>query len=457
MKILWLCNFMLPLVAEHLGLEATNKEGWLSGLADVVLARQQENEITLAVAFPIPESFLKDRNDICKGELPAGNGTLKFYGFYENTACAHQYDEGLEGRLGSITKDFEPDVVHCFGTEYPHTLAMCRSFPDKSRILIGIQGLCTVCAEAYFANLPKKTVYDVTLRDFLRKDSLIRQQQKFAARGRMEVEAVRLAGNVTGRTAWDKYYTEKWNRSAVYYEMNETLRPDFYEGIWEVEKCIPHSIFVSQGDYPLKGLHYILCALPAIREKYPDVKVYVAGSNPVNNRTWKDRLKLSAYGKYLKQLIRRYGLEKNIEFLGRLQAGQMKEQYLKSHLYVCCSSLENSPNSLGEAMILGVPCISANVGGVPSVFTGQRDGILYEGYSTQGKDINNMRNFIVEQEGELGNVVKSLENSVLEMWNDEEKMKEYCENARKHALKTHDKEENYRRMTEIYASIVLSD
>ena len=43
MKVLWLCNFMLPMVAEKLGREATNKEGWISGLASVLLARQQEN------------------------------------------------------------------------------------------------------------------------------------------------------------------------------------------------------------------------------------------------------------------------------------------------------------------------------------------------------------------------------------------------------------------------------
>lgn len=34
MRILWLCNIMLPAVAKQLGVEASNKEGWLSGLAE---------------------------------------------------------------------------------------------------------------------------------------------------------------------------------------------------------------------------------------------------------------------------------------------------------------------------------------------------------------------------------------------------------------------------------------
>ncbi len=440
MRVLWLCNFMLPVVAEHLGKEATNKEGWLSGLAAQVLERAGENDITLAAAFPVGEDLLENKEDIFEKTISAYEGTLCCYGFYENTDRPEQYDEALETRLKKITdrfqpdvvhcfgteyphtlamcrsfprKDrllvgiqglvrtrlkkitdrFQPDVVHCFGTEYPHTLAMCRSFPRKDRLLVGIQGLVSVYANAYFASLPKETVHSVTLRDFLKKDSLVRQQQKFEyfaslpketvhsvtlrdflkkdslvrqqqkfeKRGRMETEAVRLAGNVTGRTEWDRFYTEKWNPKAVYHMMNETLRPAFYTDIWQEERCVPHSIFLSQGDYPIKGLHYVLeapkavyhmmnetlrpafytdiwqeerCvphsiflsqgdypikglhyvleALPAILEKYPDATVSVAGNSLVRYETFKDKLKISAYGVYLRKMIADRHLEGKI-------------------------------------------------------------------------------------------------------------------------------------------------
>ena len=45
MKVLWLCNIMLPVIAEYFHLEASNKEGWLSGLAAEVLKRKKENGI----------------------------------------------------------------------------------------------------------------------------------------------------------------------------------------------------------------------------------------------------------------------------------------------------------------------------------------------------------------------------------------------------------------------------
>lgn len=46
----------------------------------------------------------------------------------------------------------------------------------------------------------------------------------------MEREAIGLAGNITGRTAWDREVTTGWNPGAQYYPMNETLRASFYEG-----------------------------------------------------------------------------------------------------------------------------------------------------------------------------------------------------------------------------------
>lgn len=435
MRILWLCNIMLPMIAETLGVGASNKEGWLSGLASAVLERQSDNGIELAIAFPAPqhldsaERHIYDGNVIYKGTARTSKGAIDWYAFDEDTANPHIYDDSLELQMDYIIKDYQPELVHCFGTEYPHTLAMCRSFPDKGRLLVGIQGLCRVYADVYFAELPQRVVRSVTLRDFLKRDSLRVQKNKFERRGEMEYEAVRLAGNVTGRTEWDKRYTSEWNNNTCYYKMNETLRPSFYTGGWSIDGCERHSIFLSQGDYPIKGLHHMLEALPAILEKFPDVRVYVAGNRITGDGGLKARLKISAYGKYLRSLIGRYGLNEHVCFLGKLDEEQMKQRYLKSNLFVCCSAIENSPNSLGEAMLLGVPCVSADVGGISSIFDGDRDGILY------------------------GNTC-DLADSVIRMFSDEDKMKEYSGNAAEHARKTHDREINYKRLIEIYTQIL---
>lgn len=436
MRILWVCNICLPVIARHLGLEASNKEGWLSGLVDSILSRQQENGIELAVAFPVEQK----KDGYRELFFTENGGKLSCYGFYEDVANAESYHQELEEKLDFICKDFKPDVIHCFGTEYGHALAVTKICERRERVLIGIQGLCSACADAYMASLPEKVQKTVTFRDVVKKDTLLKQQEKFAIRGQREIETIKGAGNITGRTAWDRRIVTEWNPGAEYHSMNETLRACFYEGQWDASKCEKGRIFLSQGDYPLKGLHYMLLALSGIREHFPEVKVCVAGSSLIEDRTIKDRIKRSAYGRYLKKIIRKNHLEEHVVFLGRLNAEQMKEQYLKAELFVCCSSLENSPNSLGEAMILGVPCVSADVGGVPSVFKDGVDGLMYRGFCKDG-------------EPSLEEIALNLQNAVYKMMSDPESAVLYGKNARNHALETHNREKNYSRLLEIYAEI----
>lgn len=481
MKVLWVCNIMLPIIAQHHGAECSNKEGWLSGLCDALLERHGENGIELHVAYPVNDeredgsSFQKiEVSELTKGAV------LYAHGFYEDIAHAEKYDSALEQRLGKIMELVEPDVIHCFGTEFAHSLAVAKCCKHPERLLVGIQGLCKVIAEAYMADLPEEIQRSRTFRDWLKQDSIRQQQEKFAIRGEREVEIVRLAGNITGRTHFDRHYTELWNPAAKYFSMNETLRGCFYEGQWKLESCEPHTIFLSQGDYPLKGLHYLIMAVGELRENYPDIRIKVAGNSIVNYSTIKDKIKISAYGAYLRSLMKKYELQDRVHFLGRLTAEEMKAQYLSSGLFVCCSSNENSPNSLGEAMLLGVPCVAADVGGISTIFTHGKDGILYSGYCTEtitsGKNskensyllqkaksnkcyLNKSTSDAAEKpakdstEIQLKRNVYNLQQAIVQMWENPVEMQEYCKNARNHARKNHDKEANYQKMTEIYAKI----
>ena len=435
MRVLWLCNIMLPVIAMHLGKEVNNKEGWLSGTYDRMkkanFRTPTGERLELGICFPV--ATLED-------ELRLSLPNLEVYGFYEDTVHPEQYDSGLEMRLKKIVDKFNPDLIHCFGTEYPHTLAMTRAFPYPDRILIGIQGLCYKYAKVYMANLPEKVQKSKTFRDILKKDSLLKQEQKFIQRGEYEKEALKNVSHVTGRTGWDyasvaevkEVSKESGSENVIrYHFMNETLRNNFYEGSWDKDKCEPYSIFISQGDYPIKGLHFMLQAMPEILKKFPQTTVWVSGNNVIKNGTLKEKIKISAYGKYLKKLMKQNKLQGKIHFLGKLNAEEMKQRYLKSHLFVCPSAIENSPNSLGEAMILGVPCIASLTGGISSVFEDKEDGLLFE----------------------MGNHEK-LAECVIEMFENPQKTEEYSKRAKQHAGKTHNPDENYKRLIEIYQEIV---
>ncbi len=434
MRVLWVCNIMLPVVAEHLGLEASNKEGWLTGLSTAILRHQKENETELGVCFPAEESLAGFEQIL---QAPGTDGRIHAFGFYEDIHRAEVYEERTERRLKEIMEKFRPDMIHCFGTEYPHTLAAVKAFDRKERTLIGIQGLCSIYAGHFRADLPDNVWRRSTFRDMVKQDDLRRQQEKYVQRGVYEIEAVQRAGHITGRTGWDKKYTGEWNPQAKYHFLNETLRSNFYEGIWRGDLCEKNSIFLSQGDYPIKGLHYVLRAMPEILEDYPAAEIYVAGNSIIKSAAekgldgLKGRLKLESYGKYILQLMKETGTLRRVHFIGRLDEEQMKKQYLKSHVFVCPSSIENSPNSVGEAMLLGVPTVCADVGGVADIFTDKADGLLYPAGD-----------------------VKALAEAVKTMFAGGEQVEDYCRAERAHARWTHDAQKNYERLMEIYTEIV---
>ncbi len=442
MRVLWVCNIMLPCIAEKLGQEINNKEGWITGLMEAVLTFNREfpdREVQLGIAFPIAKG-----QEFLQGTLPIHEDyDIPFYGFRENVLTAEQYDIAIEEDMKRIFEQFSPDMIHCFGTEYPHTLAAVKTFDRPERTLIGIQGLCRVYADCYMANLPKHIQKSVTFRDFVKKDTLIKQQEKFVDRGQHEMLAIKGAGHITGRTHWDRHWTGKWNPDAAYHKMNETLRKEFYTGEWNRENCIPYRIFLSQGDYPIKGLHYMLLALPSILKQYPDTKVCVAGNCLLRGKGLVAKLKISAYGAYLQKLMEQYSLQDKIEFLGRLNAKEMKEAYLKSHLFVCPSSIENSPNSLGEAMVLGVPIVTADVGGIRTMMA-EDEGTIYEGYRAELSTVGN----------QLERISSRLADAVCSAFKHEEATLEKAKKAKTHACKTHNGEVNNRRLIEIYEDCI---
>ena len=452
-KVLWICNIMLPAIARELGMPYSNREGWLSGIYEKTLQGEVPFEIT--VCFPMRKEDLAKipvtsilNCDAAETEEKAGAGRsgknrknagfLKIkgsrtpcYAFEEDLSKPGNYDTGLEARIQGILKDAKPDMIHIFGTEFPHCLAAVRAFHNPQKTLIGIQGLCGEIAKTYRAGLPENVFKQTSFRDVVRQDSMRQQQNKFYQRAENERQALLLTDHITGRTEFDRAETAKINPRANYYLMNETMRQEFYEGEWKAEQTECHSIFLGQGDYPLKGMHFLLEAMGRLKENYPDLKLYVAGNSIISYETARDKCKLSAYGKYLLVLIRLYELQDQVIVLGRLSAEEMKTQFLRSSVFVCPSVMENSPNTIGEAMLLGVPVVASRTGGIPSMVEDGVTGLLFHNGDAE-----------------------DLADSIDRIWSDQTLVKELSAHERIRASYIHDGSKNYERLLEIYREIL---
>lgn len=371
MKVLWLCNVIIPQVCSCLGIEQGNSGGWMTQLAEML---DHTDEIELGICAPL-------RQERHLTEISWGHNSL-FWGFQNMEWNPCKYDESLEGVFDSIIKKFQPDIVHIFGTEFPHTLAMVRAFGNPNKTVIHIQGLVSVIAKHYEAYLPDRVVRRKTFRDVVRQDGIVEQKRKFEERGKFEVEALKSVNHVMGRTDWDRACCKLINPDVTYHYVQEMMREEFYDGKWRYENCEPYSVFMSQGNYPIKGLHLALESIMLLKEKYPNVKLYVAGTNTVECVGCQQKLRRTYYSKYLNQLIKKWKLEENIIFLGQLSAEQMKERFLLSNVFISPSSIENSPNSIGEAMLLGTPIVASDVGGVSSLIEHKKNGFLYQADAT---------------------------------------------------------------------------
>ena len=416
MKVLMLCNGLMEQLKEKHGISHGKPESWINGVYNMM---QKTPDLEVMYLFPSQQ------------KLAFSEGNVEFRA-YPQADIDRLESEQIE-LFAEYVRSFMPDVVHVFGTEYVHTYAMikaCENLGCQRRILVHIQGLVSVYASHYCANIPLQVLRRKTFRDLLRGGGIDEGQRSFQRRGRFEAEVLRKAVNISGRTDWDEACVKLVNPDAKYFFCNETLRDAFYTSPkWSVSQCERHSIFISQAGYPIKGFHLFLEALPAIIRKYPDVHVYTTGKSPIP-QTFMQRIKQRSYPKYLESLIRDNHLEEYITFTGWLDEESMCKRFLKSHVFVMPSSIENSPNSLGEAMLLGVPCISSDVGGVKNLMTHGSEGFIYPA------DEPYIIPYYVDK-----------------IFSSDELAGEFSRNAQAHAAKIHDREENFRRLMSIYREI----
>lgn len=413
MRVLWIVNVELPDIAYEFGRSA-NTGGWLNLLSTQLAAQP---EIELHVACPC------DKND---------------YNRYKKQGIYYYAFKPLSKRIENIIVSVNPDLVHIWGTEFEHSyIATCilEKLCLIEHTVISIQGLVSTCGKYHFVTgLPMNVVRARTLAEFIFRwvyPNIADEQKRMILQGRKEHATIRKNKYCIGRTDFDFACVRQINSQIKYFHCNETLRSGFYEKRWDIEKCERHSIFFSQSYYPIKGVHIFVEALAIIKEKYPDVTVKIVGKDIFNRQTLKDKFINRSYPQYLRKLIKKNGLQGCIRWLGQQSESEMIEQYCNANVFVSASTIENSSNSIGEAMLLGMPIVASDVGGIKSLMEHNKEGILYQETAPY-----------MLAEG----VFRIFENDSLAC--------RLGENAHKKAYMIHDKERNRESLLAIYKEII---
>lgn len=363
MRVLWTVNLIPSPAAVQLGVKTEVLGGWVESMASELC---KNKDIELAVACKC-DSSINFRTE--------ADGVLYYSLGYSSSDSA----ESIGIRCNDILSDFNPDIVQIEGTEFLHAKAMLDVCKNKNiPVVVSMQGILNGQYAYQCGQLPvDDMMFSKSLTDIFAAWILhLRKRLWYKPRMKPEREIIENAEYILGRTTWDRAHSYAINPYAKYYSCNRILRKPFYENNWDINKMQRHSIYVGNGYFALKGVHYVVMALPQLIREYPDVKLYVAGHKPYSDDDKRSVIK-KGYGAYLKKLIKDLGVEDYIEFTGPLKAEQVASKLATVNAYVLCSAIENSPNTLGEAMIVGTPCVSAYVGGASDMAQDGKEAMFY--------------------------------------------------------------------------------
>ena len=363
MKILWTVNLIPANVSSKIGASSVVLGGWVESMAKEL---SSFDDIELAVAC-------KCENGEVFEELIDG---VQYYSvtYTSSTPC-----EVIEKRFSEIIEKFKPDLIHIEGTEFLHAKAALISGEKFNvPVVTSMQGILNgqynyQCGQLQVDDL----IFSKSLTNIMSGLLLhFRKSKWYKKRLAHEKEVIEKSKYILGRTTWDRAHSYSLNPDAGYYSCNRNLRQPFYDEKWDASKIERHSIYIGNSYNALKGFHFVVEALPQLIKEYPDIKVYVAGHKPFVDNDKRAFFK-KGYGSYLKKLIDDLGVGAHIEFTGPLKANEVAEKLSKVHAYVLCSTVENSPNTLGEAMLVGTPCVAAYVGGVSDMAEDGKEALFY--------------------------------------------------------------------------------
>lgn len=342
MKVLWIVNTVFPFPAKVLGLKDNISGWWTVSLAEYI---KQKVELAVVCFYKGCDMIELMDNHIKYFLIP---GKLEF-----------KYSNKYVPYYNYINKVFQPDIVHLNGTEYANCISYFNS-NNKGKVVTSMQGVMQSIAIHYLDGLTNYDIIsNITIRDIIKFDNLYLQKMKYQKAAISEQKIIRLSDAVIGRTNYDFCYTRDCKR---YFHCDELMRPSFFNKNWSITNIENHSIFCSQGSYPVKGLHILLKALCLLKLKYPDIKLYIAGLNITDCG-----FKKTGYSNQISKFINKNNLRENVIFTGYLNEKQLLNRLLKTNVFVLPSSVENSSNSLCEATLLGMPCVVSYSGGTPDI------------------------------------------------------------------------------------------
>lgn len=336
--------------------------GWTGALIRSVLDAGHEAAVVYQTSRKA--GFATEKDGVRYYALPSEKPSpLGKFGYYYG---GWRHDDGshLLPGLHAAIEDYRPDLIHLFGFENPMAVLLGEtSIP----VAVHIQGLLGPVSEAF---CPPGITKASFRRRFPFREIVLRNGNLFAIKSlavRAAREKMRMgkAQWVLGRTAFDRAYLAEHGPQARYFTVNEILREPFYAHAGAAQYAATGKLRLvsTLSDTMYKGFDMVLRTARALEEAgvaFEWTLIGMGEDSPVRRFYEKESgIRCEA-----------------LRFAGDCTAEKMVPLLLDADVYVHPSYIDNSPNSLCEAQMLGLPCVACAVGGVPSLVENGVTGLL---------------------------------------------------------------------------------
>ena len=351
MRILWFTNTPSNYKVEKAGY---NGGGWISSLENEI--KKQEN-IELAISFILPNEEFKITQDNVTYYPISLSIPNKFSVLKRIVSESEELKENIDKYI-EVVNDFEPDIIEIFGSE--QSFGLISKYINLP-IVLHIQGIINPSYNAY---LPPFFSWESVIFHNVNPCNILREylnRKRWKIQSKQEVEILRNIKYYIGRTTWDQRVINIFNQSCSYFYGSEILRDVFYQSGY---RNIPDKlIIITTISNPLyKGFDLILKTAQIMKEQLKLDFVWEVFGN------------ITPY--YVEKQIDIKCNHVNVKLMGVAQADIIKKEILSCTCFFHSSYIDNSPNSICEAQILGCPVISTNVGGISSLITDNLTGFL---------------------------------------------------------------------------------
>lgn len=412
MRVLWFAN--TPCNAdEYFNKELKGNGGWLKSL-DQSLQDRIDLHIAFHNGYNRCESFKYGKTNYYPIQIYE-NKLKKYLSIMKIDVL----DEEFKNEYLKIIKKVKPDIIHIHGTENPFG---CIIEEVDIPVVVSIQGNLTVYSHKYYSGIGKNYLKVAKSKKILYRNSFMSGYIRQLKMAKIEQKNLKKCQNIIGRTAWDRRIARVLAPDSKYYHGDEILRKEFYEHKWEPPKNEKIVIYTTNSNNFYKGFETICHSLKLLQDININIEWRVAGikSNDL-------------IVKVVKKKLGNMFPKKDLVLLGRISADEVVFQMKDANIYIMPSHIENSPNNLCEAMILGMPCIATYAGGTGSLLEDGKEGILI-------------------QDGDPW----AMAGAIIEVMENYDKAIEYGKLARERALKRHDRERIVNDIVESYRNIMNS-